>query len=79
MRKTLPAGVAADGHERAAAPDSSGPGRWRIVPFLLIGVLGALAFGSESPHQNWGAVFAALYVRVITSTKRTDMSRSIIT
>ena len=30
----------------------------RIVPFVLIGVLGALAFASENAHQSWSAVFA---------------------
>ncbi|MEV4002062.1 MFS transporter [Actinomadura sp. NPDC049753] len=33
-------------------------GRHRIVPLLLIGVLGALAFASENAHQSWSAVFA---------------------
>src|SRR5215207_3133117 len=58
MLKTLPAGVAADGHDRKAPTDSAPNGRWRIVPFLLIGVLGALAFASENAHQSWSAVFA---------------------
>lgn len=58
LLKTLPAGVTAQGHDRVAASDSSPSGRWRIVPFLLIGVLGALAFASENAHQSWSAVFA---------------------
>ncbi|MEU9843723.1 MFS transporter [Actinomadura sp. NPDC048032] len=33
-------------------------GRHRIVPLLLIGVLGALAFAGENAHQSWSAVFA---------------------
>jgi MFS family permease len=58
MLKTLPAGVAVQGHDSITATDSSPRGRWRIVPFLLIGVLGALAFASENAHQSWSAVFA---------------------
>jgi MFS family permease len=53
--KTLPAGVTAD---RVQATDPAPFGRRRIVPFLLIGVLGALAFASENAHQSWSAVFA---------------------
>ncbi|MEU4820397.1 MFS transporter [Actinomadura sp. NPDC023710] len=34
-------------------------GRHRVVPLLLIGVLGALAFASENAHQSWSAVFVA--------------------
>ncbi|MGI5204638.1 MFS transporter [Spirillospora sp. CA-108201] len=37
----------------AAAP----LGRRRVVPLLLVGVLGALAFASENAHQSWSAVF----------------------
>ncbi|MEV3924843.1 MFS transporter [Actinomadura coerulea] len=33
-------------------------GRHRVVPLLLVGVLGALAFASENAHQSWSAVFA---------------------
>ena len=29
-----------------------------MVPLLLIGVLGALAFANENAHQSWSAVFA---------------------
>jgi MFS family permease len=53
--KTLPAGVTAD---RVQATDPTPFGLRRIVPFLLIGVLGALAFASENAHQSWSAVFA---------------------
>lgn len=28
-----------------------------IMPLLLVGMLGALAFASENAHQSWGAVF----------------------
>jgi MFS family permease len=58
MLKTLPAGVTAQGHDRIPAVDPVPCGRWRIVPFLLIGMLGALAFASENAHQSWSAVFA---------------------
>ncbi len=58
MLKTLPAGVGADEGGRIAASDSSPSGRLSIVPFLLIGILGALAFASENAHQSWSAVFA---------------------
>ena len=30
----------------------------RIVPLLLVGALGALAFAGENAHQSWSAVFA---------------------
>jgi MFS family permease len=59
MIATLPAGVSSPpGADRGTASDSVSSGRWRIVPFLLIGVLGALAFASENAHQSWSAVFA---------------------
>jgi MFS family permease len=58
MLKTVPAGVAVQGHDSIATTDASPRSRWRIVPFLLIGVLGALAFASENAHQSWSAVFA---------------------
>jgi MFS family permease len=53
---TLPAGVATDRPEPASGP--AGESRPRMVPFVLIGVLGALAFASENAHQSWSAVFA---------------------
>jgi MFS family permease len=34
------------------------PGRLVLVPLLLVGALGALAFASENAHQSWSAVFA---------------------
>jgi MFS family permease len=55
MVKTLPAD---QGHNSRQATDSAPYGQWRVVPFLLIGVLGALAFASENAHQSWSAVFA---------------------
>ncbi|MFI6517955.1 MFS transporter [Spirillospora sp. NPDC050679] len=54
LHRTLPAGSTAREHDRAPAP----MGRRAIVPFLLIGALGALAFASENAHQSWSAVFA---------------------
>jgi MFS family permease len=56
MFRTLP--VAGKDHRSSAAPDSPPHGRWMITPFLLVGVLGALAFASENAHQSWSAVFA---------------------
>jgi MFS family permease len=50
MLRTLPPGVPA--HEHTEAVDL------RLLPFLLIGILGALAFASENAHQSWSAVFA---------------------
>ncbi|MEU8303217.1 MFS transporter [Actinomadura sp. NPDC048955] len=41
------------GRREAVAP----LGRRRIVPLVLVGVLGALAFASENAHQSWSAVF----------------------
>lgn len=55
---TLPAGVTERRHDRVGAADLARSGRWRIVPLLLIGVLGALAFASENAHQSWSAIFA---------------------
>jgi MFS family permease len=43
----------------ATAATTDGPARTaRIAPFVLIGLLGALAFASENAHQSWSAVFA---------------------
>jgi MFS family permease len=58
MLTMLPAGVTTQGpdHTVAAAPAPSD--RWRIVPLLLVGALGALAYASENAHQSWSAVFA---------------------
>jgi MFS family permease len=51
MLMALPAGAPP---ARAAAS----PARVRALPFVLIGVLGALAFATENAHQSWSAVFA---------------------
>jgi MFS family permease len=42
-----------------ASTAASGPGdlRMPVVPLLLVGALGALAFASENAHQSWGAVY----------------------
>jgi MFS family permease len=40
-----------------AAPSGTTGIRMPIVPLLLVGALGALAFASENAHQSWGAVF----------------------
>jgi len=52
LRRTLPAGVIRGGGEPAPFD------RRGVVPFLLVGALGALAFASENAHQSWSAVFA---------------------
>ncbi|MDG4825952.1 MFS transporter [Asanoa sp. WMMD1127] len=53
MVRDLPAGAA----PRAPAAARSAGG-WRVAPFVLVGVLGSLAFASENAHQSWSAVFA---------------------
>jgi MFS family permease len=40
-----------------AVPSGGPPMRMPVLPLLLVGVLGALAFASENAHQSWGAVF----------------------
>lgn len=57
MLTTLPAAIAATGSDRAAA-NPVRAGQARMVPLVLIGTLGALAFASENAHQSWSAVFA---------------------
>ncbi|MDL4820615.1 MFS transporter [Actinomadura opuntiae] len=52
---TLGAG-SGDGRAREHVPMPSGRGG--IVPFVLIGTLGALGFAGENAHQSWSAVFA---------------------
>lgn len=56
LLRSLPAGVATPGVDRDAATPGESPA-WAAVPFLLIGVLGALAFANENAHQSWSAVF----------------------
>lgn len=81
MRRTLPAGpVRSDEGVPAVRSASGSPAR----PFLLVGLLGALAFASEGAHQNWSALFArdvlgagpgqaalapALFATVVASTR----------
>jgi MFS family permease len=57
MLKAIPHRATAHDVDTAAAKAPS-PGRARITPLLLIGVLGALAFASENAHQSWSAIFA---------------------
>ncbi|GAA0344198.1 MFS transporter [Actinoallomurus spadix] len=55
----LPPGTTGTGTEERAAPARQAPAtRSRLVPLLLIGILGTLAFASENAHQSWSAVFA---------------------
>ncbi|MEU8611956.1 MFS transporter [Actinoplanes sp. NPDC048791] len=52
INRALPAGD--------SGPVPSGPARgirMPLVPLLLVGTLGALAFAGENAHQSWGAVF----------------------
>jgi predicted MFS family arabinose efflux permease len=58
MLRTLPPRVAAPAHDHTSARDPSLATGSRVVPLLLVGVLGALAFASENAHQSWSAVFA---------------------
>lgn len=58
MLSTLPPHVAAPEHDHTTGRSSRVATRPRIVPLLLVGVLGALAFASENAHQSWSAIFA---------------------
>jgi predicted MFS family arabinose efflux permease len=58
MLRTLPPRVAALGHHHTSTLNSSVTTRPKIVPLMLVGVLGALAFASENAHQSWSAIFA---------------------
>ncbi|GAA2860632.1 MFS transporter [Streptosporangium fragile] len=51
------AGGAGQGADRPGSP-RTGPGV-RLLPLLVIGGLGALAFAVENAHQSWGAVYLA--------------------
>jgi predicted MFS family arabinose efflux permease len=53
MLRTLPPRAAPQANTEKAPATRS-----RLMPLLLIGVLGALAFASENAHQSWSAVFA---------------------
>jgi predicted MFS family arabinose efflux permease len=58
MLSTLPPHAPAPEHDHSTARSSPVATRPRIVPLLLVGVLGALAFASENAHQSWSAIFA---------------------
>ena len=45
--------VTSDGDVTAGEPPALGS----FAPFLLVGLVGALAFAVENAHQSWGAVF----------------------
>jgi predicted MFS family arabinose efflux permease len=53
MLRTLPPRAAPQEHATPARADHS-----RLLPLILVGSLGALAFASENAHQSWSAVFA---------------------
>lgn len=55
LLRTLPSENATPRRDPEAATPAQPVGR--IVPFLLLGVLGALAFANENAHQSWSAVF----------------------
>lgn len=58
LLRAVPAG-STDPHEAdPAAVGGSGLRHAATAPLLLVGVLGALAFATESAPQNWSAVFA---------------------
>jgi MFS family permease len=54
MYRALPPGSSPD-EQKPTAADGPMP----LLPLLLVGALGALAFASENAHQSWSAVFAA--------------------
>ena len=54
IHRALPAGGPAPEPD---APSGTTGIRMPMIPLLLIGVLGALAFASENAHQSWSAVF----------------------
>jgi MFS family permease len=54
IHRALGAGVPAS---RPSAPSGGTGIRMPVVPLLLVGTLGALAFASENAHQSWGAAF----------------------
>jgi MFS family permease len=49
-------GVRGDGPEPQDRPGSARP-LMQVLPVLLLGTLGALAFAGENAHQSWSAVF----------------------
>ena len=53
MYRALPPGTIPD--ERG---NTTADGPMPLLPLLLVGTLGALAFASENAHQSWSAVFA---------------------
>jgi MFS family permease len=53
MYRALPPGISPDEH---SATTEDGP--MPLLPLLLVGTLGLLAFASENAHQSWSAVFA---------------------
>ncbi|CAM4442580.1 MFS transporter [Nocardia ninae] len=63
MFRMLPDSGIPDGHKYCTTTAFADSDRWRIAPFLLIGILGALAFASENAHQSWSAVFAEAELR----------------
>jgi MFS family permease len=54
IHRALGAGAPAS---QPAAPSGRTGIRMPVLPLLLVGTLGALAFASENAHQSWGAAF----------------------
>jgi MFS family permease len=57
---TLPAHTSGRRESPAPADDRRPASRqgWSAFPFVLVGILGAIALASENAHQSWSAVFA---------------------
>lgn len=56
--RALSSGSTVQPREHVREADPAPPGRDGLVPFVLIGTLGALGFAGENAHQSWSAVFA---------------------
>jgi MFS family permease len=54
---TLPGPLPTEADEGPPVADAASR-RTVLVPLLLVGVLGALAFAAENAHQSWSAVYA---------------------
>jgi MFS family permease len=58
MLRALPRRVPAAPVPRGTADPVAGSGRSRLLPLLLVGILGAVAFANENAQQSWSAVYA---------------------
>lgn len=55
VRRARP--VARVAHHPTGAPEPTGSSALPVTLLIGVGILGALAFGSENAHQSWSAVF----------------------